>query len=228
MNALVQLESSLIGCEEAVTELGKKTHARLLVLSDSHGGIDIVRHIVMQFGSDCDALVFCGDGFCDIAACLEEAARDEKLQEALPPVIAAVRGNGDADTYPVKISEDEDEAVYRKIAAPVRLEFCTAGRNVLVVHGHRHGVDRGTETLLSSAYTMDADMVFFGHTHRLFWEEHAGALILNPGSCVNPRSRFPPSFALVGFPGDRERFTVEFFGIREGLFGSVNIEHLAL
>ena len=55
MNALVQLESSLIGCEEAVAELEKKTHARLLVLSDSHGGIDIVRHIVMQFGSDCDA-----------------------------------------------------------------------------------------------------------------------------------------------------------------------------
>ena len=70
--------------------------------------------------------------------------------------------------------------------------------------------------------------MFFGHTHRLFWEEHDGTLILNPGSCVNPRDRFPPSFAVVSFPGGRERFHIDFFEIREGLFGAIDILPLAL
>ncbi|MGI5173001.1 YfcE family phosphodiesterase [Treponema sp. OMZ 840] len=230
MNSLIQQDSMLIGSADAVAELEKKTHARLLVFSDSHGAIDIVKKIIMQFGADADALVFCGDGFCDVAACIEEAFSDDKLKERLPPVIAAVRGNGDADSYVIANEDDaeEDSGVQKKVFSAQRLQFIAAGRNILVIHGHRHGVDWGTETLSSAAYTMDADIVFFGHTHRLFWEEHGGTLILNPGSCVNPRNRFPPSFALVSFPGDTERFSIEFFGIREGLFGSVDIMPLAL
>lgn len=227
MNTLIQQESALIGSEKAIAALETQSSARLLVLSDSHGDLDTVRSIIMQFGRDCDALIFCGDGFCDIAACLEEAAQDEKLKEALPPVIAAVRGNGDADSYPLNTGGDDDEDIpCRKIVAPLRLEFTAAGRNILAVHGHRHGVDWGTETLLSSAHTMDADMVFFGHTHCVFREEDGGTLILNPGSCSSPRDRLPPAFAIVSFPGGSERFKVEFFGIHRGVFGSTDIRPL--
>ena len=230
MNSLVQQDSMLIGSAEAVAELENRQHARLLVISDSHGAIDIVKQIILQCGTDTDALAFCGDGFCDIAACIEEADSDDKLKNALPPVIAAVRGNCDGDTYPITVKEDEERTfdAHRKLTAPQWLRFSAAGRTVFVAHGHRHGVDLGTETLSSSAYTMDADLVFFGHTHRLFWEEHDGTLILNPGSCVNPRDRFPPSFAVVSFPGGRDRFHIDFFEIREGLFGAIDILPLAL
>lgn len=228
MNALIQQESALIGSEKAIASLETRNSARLLVLSDSHGDLDTVRSIIMQFGTESDAMIFCGDGFCDIAACLEEAARDEKLKEALPPVIAAVRGNGDADSYLLHNGEEnqDEEAALCKILAPPRLELTAAGRNILAVHGHRHGVDWGTETLLSSARTMDADMVFFGHTHCVHREEEGGTLILNPGSCSSPRDRLPPAFATVSFPGGRERFKVEFFGIYRGLFGSTDIRPL--
>ena len=59
MNSLVQQDSMLIGSAEAVTELENKEQARLLVLSDSHGAIDTVKHIILQCGTDADALVFC-------------------------------------------------------------------------------------------------------------------------------------------------------------------------
>lgn len=232
MNELIQQESMLICSEQDAAFLAKKERARLLVLSDSHGQSETVKKIITLFAQQCDALVFCGDGFCDIAFCMEQALQDDKFKEMLPPVIAAVRGNGDADTYPIKTAEgseeNEDEAVYRKLLLPQRLEFTAAGRNILVVHGHRHGVDWGLETLTASAYTMDADMVFFGHTHRAFWEESGATLLLNPGSCSHPRSRLPPSFALVSFPGERERFSVEFFGIEEALFGNIQVVPLAL
>lgn len=227
MNTLIQQESALIGSEKAIAALETQNSARLLVISDSHGDLDTVRDIIMQFGAESDALIFCGDGFCDIVACLEEAAQDEKLKEALPPVIAAVRGNGDADSYSLNAGGDDGEDIpCRKIVAPPRLEFTAAGRNILAVHGHRHGVDWGTETLLSSAHTMDADMVFFGHTHCVFREEDGGTLILNPGSCSSPRDRLPPAFAAVSFPGGSERFKVEFFGIHRGVFGSTDIRPL--
>lgn len=229
MNALIQQESALIGSENAIAALEAQSSARLLVLSDSHGDLDTVRSIIMQFGAESDALIFCGDGFCDITACLEEAFRDEKLRKALPPVIAAVRGNGDADSYLLhsgEVDEDEEALLCRKILAPPRSEFTAAGRNILAVHGHRHGVDWGTETLLSAAHTMDADIVFFGHTHRVFCEEDGGTLILNPGSCSSPRDRLPPAFATVSFPGGSERFKVEFFGIHKGVFGSTDIRPL--
>jgi len=228
MNALIQQDSALIGSENAIAALETQNSARLLVFSDSHGDLDTVRSIIMQFGAESDALIFCGDGFCDITACLEEAFRDEKLRETLPPVIAAVRGNGDADSYAVNMDcgDEEEQEPARKITAPLRLELTAAGRNILAVHGHRHGVDWGTETLLSSAHTMDADMVFFGHTHRVFCEEDGGTLILNPGSCSSPRDRLPPAFATVSFPGGSERFKVEFFGIHRGVFGGTDIRPL--
>ena len=206
MNELIQQESMLICSQQDAAFLAKKERARLLVLSDSHGQSETVKKIIMLFGQQCDALVFCGDGFCDIAFCMEQALQDDKFKEMLPSVIAAVRGNGDADTYPIKTAEsseeNEDEAVYRKVLLPQRLEFTAAGRNILVV--------------------------FFGHTHRAFWEESGATLLLNPGSCSHSRSRLPPSFALVSFPGERERFNVEFFGIEEALFGNIQVVPLAL
>ncbi len=230
MNGLIQLESTIIGTEEAVAELGQKQSARLLVISDTHGEYELLKHIVIEFGADVDAFIFCGDGFCDVAALIEEAWTNPDLREVIPPVIISARGNGDGEKYSVKVPAEELEEKYRhNDYRTVSRQLCTvAGRNLLVVHGHRHGVDFGTETLASSAYTLDADMVLFGHTHRSFWEESEGTLILNPGSVSRPRGGMPPTFALLSFPGEIERYRVEYFKIEEGIFSGISFSPLSL
>jgi putative phosphoesterase len=180
------------------------------VLSDSHGDAPLVRAIVEEFGPSSDALVFCGDGVEDLASTFAGPER-----EALPPVIACVQGNGDAGEYAVPIGEREDgfEPEVFRFAAPRTIVFKAAGRTVFAAHGHWHGVLTGQEMISRSAEIMDADMVFFGHTHRPFADDTGAALILNPGSCARPRGGMPPTFAVVSCPGVTERFGVQFFRI---------------
>lgn len=224
MNKLIQTDNMLIACEGADLLLEEREHARLLVISDTHGEAELLESIVLEFGENSDALVFCGDGFCDIAAILEKAALDRRLRESIPPVIASVRGNGDADQYAVLIPDPETEeaAPPHNLHAPTRILFRAAGRTVLVVHGHAHGVAEGTGLLAASADTMDADLIFYGHTHIPLYEESGPTLIINPGSCARPRGGYPPTFAVVSFPGTTERFEADFFEVRRSLFGSLN------
>ena len=224
MNTLSVDSPSLVGSKEELATLEKKTSGRILVISDSHGEGELVEKIIMDFGMDCDALVFCGDGTADIVACLEEASRNEKLREALPPIVACARGNGDPDSFPLDLAVVEDQEgiplprATRFEVAPMA-SFRLAGRNVMVAHGHRHLVDIGTDLLHSAAETMNADLVFFGHTHRPHREEAGATLILNPGSCSRPRGGNPPTVAVVSFPGSTERYHTEFFEIKKTLFG---------
>ncbi len=217
MNSLVQQQSGLIGSEEAIAALEQKASAKVLVLGDSHGDHNVVLDIILWCGNEVDALLFCGDGFCDIIACIEQSINDEKVKKALPSVIIPVKGNGDSLTYSTESLSSEDEH-YLHYSLPTRISCEVAGRGVFIAHGDHYRVDMGTDTVLAAAHAVDADMAFFGHTHRTHWEENGGTLILNPGSCSRPRSTLPPSFALVSFPGKHDRFTIEYFGIEKTLF----------
>ena len=70
MIEISQHKQNIIGASSAIAALENKDHARLLVLSDSHGRYGIVESIVRRFGSECDAIIFCGDGVSDIATLL--------------------------------------------------------------------------------------------------------------------------------------------------------------
>lgn len=227
MNALIQQPSLLVGSEEDIKRIEQLNSASILAVSDTHGAVDELEAILRAFCADCDAFVFMGDGVSDVLTCLERAAQDKTLLEILPPVIAFVRGNGDADTYYInKIEEDNIAQV--SVQVPDRQMLRIAGRNLLFMHGHRHGVDLGTETLTAAVETMDADMIFFGHTHRPFCEETNASLLLNPGSVLRPRGGFPPSFAVVSFPGETERYNTEFFTIKDSVFGGFNFKTLEI
>ena len=118
--------------------------------------------------------------------------------------------------------EDEDGnplPVATKLDVSLLASFRLAGRTVMVSHGHRYMVDMGTEVLHSVAENIDADLAFFGHTHRPHREEIGATLILNPGSCSQPRGGNPPTIAVVSFPGSTERYHTEFFEIKKTLFG---------
>ena len=192
MNALVQHYSQLLGSDKDIEDLAKAEKAKLLVISDSHGNNKVTESIIRGFGQDCQALIFTGDGIWDILITLKMASVDKNLYTALPPVIGLVRGNGDYDTYTLFNNNDN---------TPVQISdtqyLTAASHKILFMHGHRHSVDFSTEALFKTATASNADIVFFGHTHRPYIREKNQILILNPGSCSRPRGGFPPSFAVV-------------------------------
>ncbi len=230
MNSLVQQSTGLIGSQADITALESKDDARLLVFADSHGSFDVVKDMILRFGNEVDALVFCGDGFFDLLSYIEESLYDEKLKDCLPSVIIPVKGNGDSHEYIVKSSDSDEElqSIHGPYTLPSKISCEIAGRSIFVAHGDHYRVDMGTETILNAAHAIDADLVFFGHTHRTHWEETGGTLVLNPGSCYRSRSALPPSFALVSFPGEQDRFNIEYYEVGKSLFKNYKFSPLAV
>ena len=91
MIEISQHKQNIIGSREAIAALENKDHARLLVLSDSHGRYGIMESIVRGFGGKCDALIFCGDGVCDIGMA-SRALKDSEIEAGLTPMTIAMDG----------------------------------------------------------------------------------------------------------------------------------------
>jgi putative phosphoesterase len=232
MNDLKQAESSLIGAEEAILHLENADKGRLLVVADSHGEVEAFEAIILEFGKECDALIFCGDGASDLMDVFADSRKNNRLAEALPPVIALVRGNGDGEWHSdANAGRNWQTAditpVTFRIGIRRWLLFRAAGKNVFMAHGHTHGIDGGIEMLANAGAIMDADMLFFGHTHRPFMRKSDATLILNPGSISRPRGGFPPSFAIVSFPGISEQYEACFYEIKKAMFGNFAFSSLA-
>lgn len=182
-----QQPSLLLGAQEDIDALAAKEHALLLVISDSHGNAAIVRTILEYFGGKADALCFCGDGIEDILAALETACADNDLARCIPPVIALVRGNGDAGIY----------HLYDKISVPKDVQFTAAGRRVFMTHGHNYDVYYSPNMLYATAAETQSSLLLFGHTHVANVQQKDGVTLLNPGSCSRPRGGQPQTLALV-------------------------------
>lgn len=188
MIEISQHQQNIIGSREAIAALEKKDHARLLVLSDSHGRYGIVEGIVRRFGSECDALIFCGDGVSDIAQLLYAAKNDKKLGDCVPPVIAAVHGNCDPSSYPL----DKGTLYFSGM-----IELKVNGRGILITHGNNQGVDWGVETLGLEMQVSECTTAFYGHTHVAREDNFKNFKIVNPGSCARPRGGQAPGFAIA-------------------------------
>ncbi|GMO57715.1 MAG: metallophosphoesterase [Treponemataceae bacterium] len=199
--------------------LEHKKSLTILLISDSHGNIPVLESIIAEFAPSCDMLVFCGDGAADFWQIFSAAAvfdgEDGKL--ALPPFVALARGNGDFINYPMHdfSSIFSGDTQYRKFhfQVPERVLFSSAGKMILAEHGHKYDVGAGIERLAAAASIMDADLVFYGHTHVPAISEVGGTVFVNPGSCSLPRGGKPACFAVVSFPGTVERFDVRFYEI---------------
>lgn len=191
---IIQVVHNLIGSKEDIESLANKENARILVISDSHGSYSTLGHIVRTFGKECDGLIFCGDGVIDIAALFGNARIDNEVAASIPPVIAVVQGNNDAGSYAVSAGE--------KIVAPQRQILKVCGKNILIVHGHRQGVDFGFESIAFEAQMTECSIIVHGHTH-IAHESYYGKdneyKIINPGSCSRPRGGTPPGFAILTF-----------------------------
>lgn len=188
---IIQEVHGLIGKKEDIEALAVKDHARVLVISDSHGHPGILSSIIKNFGTNCDALIFCGDGACDLAQILSLAQTDKATQKTLPKVIAFARGNGDPSTYPIDS--------FHSISIPARQVLTVNGHNCIIIHGHNEGVDYSMENVGLEMQLTEADTAFYGHTHIAAEERQNNYRFVNPGSCARPRGGQSPSFAIATF-----------------------------
>ena len=129
---------------------------RILAVSDTHNAPALLAAIV-QRELPFDELVFCGDGFPDLA------------RAELPAsfIISAVVGNVDRP---------------QGYASPEQLITDIGGKKVLVTHGDLFGVKHGFERIRHHGSVRGADIVVFGHTHEQYAETSSRPALINPGS----------------------------------------------
>ena len=154
----------------------------LLIFSDSHGNAEAMRRVLSRQPHAPDAVLFLGDGLRD-AASLEDGRT----------LWYPVRGNCDW------FSGD----------APTERRLYLEGHELLLLHGHEHGVKGGVGALLAYAARTGADVVLFGHTH-LPREEVipagevlGGVTLTRPLYLFNPGSVREGSFGFLSMRGEQ-------------------------
>lgn len=132
---------------------------KILVVSDSHGYLDLMRLAVQAVRPD--AVVHLGDYYEDGAALAEE---NPGLRFHI------VAGNCD---------------LYRTVAQPAQtLCYPVCGLKLYMTHGHLHHVKYSLSELLQDARRSGVRAVLYGHTHTADCHREADGLwVVNPGTC---------------------------------------------
>lgn len=141
---------------------------KILVFADSHGSTANMRKIVKA--ENPDMIIHLGDYYSDAQA----------LEERFPDIpLEAVKGNCDSELRPTeKLLEIE-------------------GKKIFICHGHNYRVKSGLLELEYAALEKGADAVFFGHTHRPFYDFDGRLHMMNPGSIGAPRYPDTYSYGLL-------------------------------
>jgi putative phosphoesterase len=151
---------------------------KFLVISDVHGRSDLVDRVA-RIHSDRDGILFLGDGVRDIDV--------DRLRSG-GRLFAGVRGNCDSLLVRTQSYDFPEELLLR-----------LGEYNVLMLHGHTHGVKSDLGRAAAYASSRGADILLYGHTHipveRYYPEgaELCGKIlekplrVMNPGSLGEPR-----------------------------------------
>lgn len=132
---------------------------KILVISDSHGKNDDVKHVVEQVGR-IDLMIHLGD--------IERGL--EYIESLVDCPVHMVAGNND---YNLHLNGEEI--------------FDYEGYRFFITHGHRYYVNQGTGILQQRALEYKADVAMFGHTHVPYISIGEELTVLNPGSISYPR-----------------------------------------
>ena len=127
------------------------------MISDTHGSSNRAFN-AHSLSEPVDAIIHLGDG----------AADADLLREALDVPVINVAGNCDPGSN----------------APRERILECE-GKRILLTHGDAYQVKSGLARLRQRAEEVGVDAVLFGHTHRGMLEDHAGLLLVNPGTLSN-------------------------------------------
>ncbi|MBQ1818269.1 MAG: metallophosphoesterase [Clostridia bacterium] len=145
---------------------------RVGVVSDSHGDLRSLEACMRKAG-EVDCWFHLGD-----------FASDAKALAASGRPVYSVYGNCDGffggeaieDAYPASQKAGSGERV-----------VTIGGARILLMHGHRYGVDLGTLRASYRAEELNCAAVLYGHTHRAELSAFGPVLVLNPGSTSRPR-----------------------------------------
>lgn len=134
---------------------------KILIVSDSHGR-NTYLNMVLDKIQDIDLLIHLGD--------LE--GTEDYIEAMVPCRVEMVSGNND---YFTCIDREK----------MIQLGTYT----VFMTHGHRYGVNFGTEDIKEEARRRGADIVMFGHTHKPCIDTSDDIIAINPGSIAQPRQQ---------------------------------------
>lgn len=159
-----------------------------LIVSDIHGDRDILETILATRGDDAEVIFYNGDS---------ELSADDPIFDG----VFTVAGNMDFDAGFAK------ENV-------VRAEDVT----FFQTHGHLYDATNlltwaNLDKMAAAAKANGANVVLFGHTHKLGAQQHDGVLFINPGSTTIPKGKFANvggTYATLRVEDDGAQ-TVEFF-----------------
>lgn len=91
-------------------------------------------------------------------------------------------------------------------------EFFIGKYRTFITHGHTYRVSMHTRDLEKAARQRGVDIVMFGHTHRPYFEEKDGLVILNPGSVSYPRQEDRrPSYMIMEMDDRKEAHFTQHF-----------------
>lgn len=129
---------------------------KILVLSDSHGYLDLLEKILQRERS-AELIIHLGDGAPEMLMFSDYTTGKG---------IITVRGNCDSFTYNL-----EESAAFT--VEDVRIFAC---------HGHKYNVKYGLYSLGLAGAQAEAKICLFGHTHSQTLEEYNGITLFNPGA----------------------------------------------
>jgi putative phosphoesterase len=158
---------------------------KILIVSDSHGKDSNLEKVIEKV-KPIDLMIHLGD--------FENS--EEHIRAIAPCPVEMVSGNNDYYT-----DVDRDKII-------------TLGNYVVfMTHGHRHGVNYGTDRIKEMGMINGANMVIFGHTHCPLIDLKNSVWAINPGSITQPRQegRVPTYIIMDIDSKGQAHFTLNYF-----------------
>jgi uncharacterized protein len=157
---------------------------KIMIISDSHGR-NLNVEIALEKVAPIDLLIHLGDF----------EGNEEYFETMVPCKVEMVSGNNDYFT-----GIDKDKVIM------------IGKYSVFLTHGHRYGVNYGTERVKEAARQFGASIALFGHTHCPLIDLRGSVWAINPGSISQPRQEGrKPSFIIMDLDSKGEaHFTLNY------------------
>jgi len=163
---------------------GEKNTMKILIVSDSHGRNYYLEKVIEKV-EPIDLLIHLGD--------FENS--EEYIKSIAPCKVEMVSGNNDFYT-----NIDKEKVII------------IGKYSIFLTHGHRYGVNFGTEKIKEVALQNGASIAMYGHTHRPLIDLTGSAWTINPGSITQPRQEGGiPTFIIMEIDSKGEaHFTLNY------------------
>ena len=150
---------------------------KCLVFSDSHGSVNGIRR-ALNMHPDAEVIFYLGDGLRDLESFIYDKSK----------MWIAVRGNCD-------FSALLGDGMVKKTDS-----ITLMGHRIFLTHGDMYGVKYGLDGITKLAVDHNADVVLFGHTHKMLEKyiptEEGGFYLFNPGS-IGGGFGIKPSYGVI-------------------------------